>query len=313
MLTTYEKLLIRFMAVETISEQSATMTFERLLRGSRIVSLHKPEIDLSSQKTLMLLSQKPQPVYQIVGTTSSSFHRRNWGLKSMIPSKHKSLNLNIQALDSETGLAQYDGNTGFYRKLQRFREFGQPLENRGVASGTPFLNASTEMDRAPMKVFRKRLADMKKSGDHNYAKFDEYLATKGSKRSEIENTKGSLNDILVEYLGQKPGKVQPTSVLGINYSLMGSLDITPSGIRKNRVVKARESGKGKLLVGGFVGVCDRIPPVTAERFPVRNVIVSKTKPASNGGVEVTVRTLASHRDDKSSDSVLRSLREASAF
>lgn len=289
------------------------MTFERLLRNSRVVSLHKPKIDMASPKTVMLMNQKSQPVYQVIGTTSSSFHRRNWGLKSMIPNKHRSLNLNVQALDSETGLAQYDGNTGFYRKLQRFREFGQPLEYKGAANGTPFLKAKTEMDRVSMEISRKRLEQMKNNGQHSYAKFDAFLASKGIKRSEIENTKGSLNGVILEYLGQKRGKVQPTSVLGLNYSLVGSLDMTPTGIRKNRVVKARESGKGKLLVGGFVGVCDRIPPVTAERFPVRDVVVSRTKPASNGGVEVSVRTLASHKEDRSSDSVLRSLKEGSVF
>ncbi|CAN6602842.1 small ribosomal subunit protein bS1m [Trichomonascus vanleenenianus] len=271
------------------------MEFQSLLRSSRLSSLSGP----------LKRNTKSLPTHQVVATTPSSFHRRDWGLKAPIPAKHQSLYVNVGALDSMESIAQYESGSGNFRRLQRFREFGIPVDFAKNAETTNFFEAKTNFFR-PLKSmekrhFSQRLDAAKKSRVATLSAHEQPLP---SKNRNLSTTASSLESTVKRELKiETPAVSNPKDqssgsilrpALGLNYSLKGSLRVTPTGISKTtkvpgRIVSGRSRPASAVAVGGFIcnaGTTNtyQAPQATASQ----PVIVRYAKYNREGVVEVNV-------------------------
>jgi hypothetical protein len=272
--------------------------FPRLLQSSRVVSLYKAGANPTGAGKNKLF-----PVDQVVGTTSSSFHRGNWGLKSQIPSKHKSLYVNVKALDSESGLAQFDGNTGFYRRWQRFREFQVPLELPKRANADSYFKGSSKMFRSVDNFGPKEIGKLNISSVEKRQEFKDYLFnTKRASLDEFRRTSAATQEIVGSFLGldvvpEYPGSSRFKSAVGLSYTLKGSLINTPQGIRTHipvagRVLDQERNTSGTVGLGGFVALGalshSTASPGRPNRMDTHEFIINKASVNERGMVNLNV-------------------------
>ncbi|ANB12979.1 mitochondrial 37S ribosomal protein MRP51 [Sugiyamaella lignohabitans] len=272
--------------------------FPSLLRNSRVVGLYKSASDKGSAAAADLIKNKWYPVDQVVGTTAASFHKRNWGLKSPIPRKHKSLYLNVSALDSEVGLAQFDGNTGFHRKLQRFREMQVPLELAKLTDADSHFKANSKKLKSIESLTKKEVRDMNLSSVDKRLAFREYLAkTKKISPDGFRTSSADSRETVASFLGLDPGSTVPFAhnyrhkmALGLSYKLKGSLINTPEGIRTTKPVPGRVLDKtysGVVGIGGFVSN-STLAPGMVDRTKAHNFIINKASMDDRGHVSFSV-------------------------
>lgn len=223
--------------------------FGRLLRNSRLATLGKPLQGMSRPLN-------PHPSHQVVTTTPASFHRRDWGLKAPIPEKHRSLYVNVQAMDSPEGLAQYESGSGFYRKLQRFRELGVPLKQGNMH--LDYFSARSDKSKTLLGLPQYKLNRLIKRAPSKRQEFKEFIEDK-RKDSKSRNTKADMTRFAVEFWNFNPihahsvGKSR--SSIGLNYSLKGALHNTPEGLRTGKIVPGRVVNgytRNTVGLGGFV-------------------------------------------------------------
>ncbi|ODV63726.1 mitochondrial 37S ribosomal protein bS1m ASCRUDRAFT_73524 [Ascoidea rubescens DSM 1968] len=111
-------------------------SFEALLGNSRIAQLPKVESFFNIVKT------KSVPTHQIIQTTSANLYRREWGLKSALPSKIKSKYIIVDQFDTIEHMTNFEKNGSFHWIKKRFQELQIPLirENETNSLNPLFMN-----------------------------------------------------------------------------------------------------------------------------------------------------------------------------
>ncbi|KAA8899435.1 hypothetical protein TRICI_006349 [Trichomonascus ciferrii] len=223
--------------------------FGSLLRTSRLASLSKPLKGVNRKLN-------PHPSHQVVATTPASFHRRDWGLKAPIPEKHRSLYVNVQAMDSPEGIAQYEAGSGFYRKLQRFRELGVPLKH-GNMQVDYFLTRS-DQGKTLLDIPKHELERLMKIAPEKRKEFKKFLEQKRS--TQTIKTRDDMDSYAAEFWNFNPihahSMRKSRSSIGLNYGLKGTLHNTPDGMRTGKIVPGRVVNGGienrAVGIAGFV-------------------------------------------------------------
>lgn len=234
------------------------MSFENLLRSSRLMSLAKPK------NSGYFTQYQEFPKNQAVKTTASSFHRRNWGLKAPIPPKHKSVNIHVQALDSVEGLAQYEPASGDVRRLDRFREFGVALRLPQGIDSDNFFQADSSRQKP---IGDKNIYELKKlykdaesqSKEFWRLRLDGQRADSQNQRSRVSALDRRVGVDAQEFMGLPKTlhamRHPKQTAIGLNYSLPGSLFNTPDGF------KSRKEVRGRVVDGNNTNRVDQVAAI----------------------------------------------------
>lgn len=111
-------------------------TFAKLLKDTKIAQLQ------ASIGDRVLNSNNGFPTHQIIESPSSSFSRRDFGLKMRIPKKIKTRRIIVNDLDNKYGLPNFETLNGDYFKRQRFQELGIPV-NASYSQSNNTINNNT--------------------------------------------------------------------------------------------------------------------------------------------------------------------------
>lgn len=268
--------------------------FTSLLRTCRLSSLNKPLAETPSYNLF-----KSYPLHQVIESTPASFHRRNWGLKCPIPYKQRSLYINVQALDSEVGLAQYEAGAGFYRKLQRFREFGVPLKLPKVDADGYFLLANNS-NKSLRGMNPKQIKSLLDESKRKRKDFLTPLLKSAKSRDEVYKTSAKLDAKAEKYLGFEQSSIygsravtntntSKATAIGLNYGLQGVAFNTPNGVVSKKQVKGRELGR-IIAIGGFIAKRTSTPGDNDNRIDKnqKKYVVAKAEAHSNGQLGITI-------------------------
>lgn len=100
---------------------NGSSTMGRLLKETKISQMQNSIGDRA------LNANSGFPTHQIIEAPSSSFSRRDFGLKMRIPKKIKTRRIIVNDLDNKYGLPNFETLNGDYFKKQRFQELGIPV------------------------------------------------------------------------------------------------------------------------------------------------------------------------------------------
>jgi hypothetical protein len=265
---------------------NGSSTLGKLLKNTKISQLQKSIGDR------VLNSNDGFPTHQIIEAPSSSFSRRDFGLKMRIPKKIKTRRIIVNDLDNKYGLPNFEILNGDYFKKQRFQELGIPVNanfsntntfKNGYAnkdavkpSYNPLFSSSKEFS-APQTISGLLHIKNQPLNSENFLKnikpelkslrrpFLKWLA----QNYPESLSKASLNEEFQKFLEvEKPQLISNdknfipstyadnlSGTAGLSYNLKGRLFQTPNGPQSSRIVPGRivgTSGNTKCAVGGFV-------------------------------------------------------------
>lgn len=260
--------------------------FSKLLKDTKVSQLQ------ASIGNRDLNANNGFPTHQVVEAPSSSFSRRDFGLKMRIPKKIKTRRIIVNDLDNKYGLPNFETLNGDYFKRLRFQELGIPVN----ATYTQFINSSNSTQNKLSGTQNPLFANSKKFSSPQSIAGLLHIKNQPLNSKEFTKTikpqlkalrrpfyqwlvknhpesisKKSLYDEFKRYIElEKPqlfndqknyvpstyaNKLSGTG--GLSYNLKGRLFQTPNGPKTSRVVPGRIVSKysnyTKCTVGGFVG------------------------------------------------------------
>lgn len=237
------------------------MEFPHLLRNARVTTFQSKVLPIGTRS-------RKVPVLQVLKTTPASFHRKDWGVKANLPAKAKDVHISLEALDSAVGILPYEPASGFYRKLQRFREFGVHLQMPRYSEVDNLLKASPRSSTTwstMSKEDKMRLYQRARSRRHE---FHEYMKTSLSSAKELYSTSANLTKHIEKFMGIQPvishlsmdsSAEANVSSAGLSYALKGSLYNTPRGIQEYKRVPGRVlNGRGAKVAAGLGGFVSNV-------------------------------------------------------
>ncbi|ODV97081.1 hypothetical protein PACTADRAFT_32576 [Pachysolen tannophilus NRRL Y-2460] len=262
------------------------MSFNKLLRKSRL-----SQVKDSNTLTAVRLS-KLYPSQQIIETGPASFYRKDFGLKSKLPSKVNKRYVVVDKLDTIEHMTEFEAEAGFYWNKLRFQEFNIPLETRNGKNPLFFgntrniprnqeeLNTSKisevlNLDESTPTSKKIELLEILKNYRGSFLKF---LSDKNPEKL-IRIKSGldcELHDEITQFIFslkeeespalKKPicnlatDKINGTPIMkgtgGFSYRLKGKLTTSPNGFSEGSVVPARlissVPSHWQIAVGGLV-------------------------------------------------------------
>lgn len=124
-------------------------TFGKLIKDTKISQLQ------ASIGNRELNANNGFPTHQIIESPSSSFSRRDFGLKMRIPKKIKTRRIIVNDLDNKYGLPNFETLNGDYFKKLRFQELGIPVNaifSHSNSTNSNLNSKSTSNDQSTSKL-----------------------------------------------------------------------------------------------------------------------------------------------------------------
>jgi hypothetical protein len=271
--------------------------FAQLIRGSKPLTLFKSGAKVAG---------KDVPVDQAIKTTSAAFYRRNYGLKGPVPERQQSVILNVESLDTRIGIADLNTQTGWTRRIEKFREMGVPLRLPTAKDADNYFRVDSKPQWSLNDISESKIRELSQKVGDKRGDFYKFIKNKNGARAQRVTDMGNSVD---EFLGMSPATstansgVRPTAI-GVNYSLPGTLHNTPRGFLRNKIVpgrvldNSRSSRRGGFLaaVGGFVArSTDKVRDDhgAAPMANVHDFVVNSADAGQNGRVSLTVASKSS--------------------
>ncbi|KAI3405711.2 MRP51 [Candida oxycetoniae] len=267
------------MPTMTTTAMSASREFFDLIKNSKLAQVAKPQ-----SKSIRGNSNKP--THQTIFTPSSSAHRSNYGLKTILPSKIGKSYISFNDIDNHKGMPDVEKNSGDHYTRLIFQELGMPLKNHFTSHNPLFPQAHNKSSKKPydktltnclnleLRANPREVVKILRKNPKLYSNFRSYVIKKYP-QVYLSNTPSiELYNLIKEYLGQaediekrkvslesraqlkKTEAVQGTG--GFSYNQKGRLCNTPNGIRYNTIAPGRIVGTKEAAIGGMVAsVIDR--------------------------------------------------------
>lgn len=273
---------------------SSGSSLASLYRHSRLVSLPQPT-ECSSHK-------QPFPTEQVICSTPASFHRRDFGLKQVLPRKYNAHYITVKRLDTNTGIVDFErGSMAFgLKKIKELPGTVVPIRSAD-ADGTTyssFFRGSTGHNNrlrrtgSSRESFKEWLKTQNESVKtlHNSYERKRVLINKFFKMSSDQDHRPQLHN-----KHSTDGDSSCVATAGLRYALPGTLQNTPKGpttthpvqgriLQRNGVTAAVSGVIARSEIAFFISDPSPYPFHKTQPLQIHRMSVSDT-----GGIDITVR------------------------
>lgn len=224
------------------------------------------------------------PTHQIIEAPTSSFSRRDFGLKMRIPKKIKTRRIIVNDLDNQYGLPNFETLNGDYFKKQRFQELGIHVnahfsdinsssknnsslnKNSNKVSYNPLFPSSKQFSTPQSIAGLLQIKNQPLNSTNFLTNIKPELRSlrqpflKWVAQNHPESlTKNSLSEEFQKFIETERPQIisnnknfipsiyadQLSGTAGLSYNLKGRLFQTPNGPQSSRIVPGRVVGKSE--------------------------------------------------------------------